>query len=238
MKPTMNRSPKLLCQGFTLVELLVVIAIIGVLALVGVVGMSRFIENGRKVQTLALIRDFQVGMALFENDYTKPPIPKSKRDTGWDTIYGDPAGTYSTQFLVSALAGEDKDFPFKDEKFSSKDVNPKQESYMIFKYATEKKGGVGKDGKLYDPWGAELIVAINGLKSTEPGDVLVDFNTRESGKNDRRLHTWKLAEYKETKPRDQSYVFWSYGKDKKKGNNGATVGLIVSYRGSDDVISW
>ena len=231
----MNRSPRHLRRGFTLVELLVVIAIIGVLALVGVVGMSRFIENGRKVQTLALIRDFQVGLALFENDYTKPPIPKSKRDTGWDTIYGDPAGTYSTQFLVSALAGDDKEFPYKGETFIAKEANPKQESYMIFKSSPEKKGGVGKDGKLYDPWGAELIVAINGFKSNNDGNALVDFG---GGRNDRRLHTWQLAEYKETKPRDQSYVFWSYGKDKKKGKNGASVAAIVSYRGSDDVISW
>ena len=78
-------------------------------------------------------------------------------------------------------------------------------------------------------------MAINGFKSNNDGEALVDFG---GGRNDRRLHTWRLAEYKETKPRDQSYVFWSYGKDKKKGNNGATVGAIVSYRGSDDVISW
>ncbi len=231
MKPT----TKTMTRGFTLVELLVVISIVAVLALVGFIGSSRFIENGRKVQTLALIRDFEVGMALFENDYTKPPIPKSKRDTGWDTIYGDPAGTYSTQFLVSALAGDDKEFPYKGEKFAAKDANPKQETYMTFKNAPDNKGGVGKDGKLYDPWGAELIVAINGFKSDYDGDALVDFG---GGRNDRRLHTWQLAEYKETKPKDQSYVFWSYGKDKKKGKNGASPGAVVAYKGSDDIISW
>ena len=145
----MNPRPKNHSKGFTLVELLVVIAIIAVLAALSIVGAQRFIDKGKKVQAMAQFRDFQIGMALFENDYTKPPIPQSKRDTGWDTIYGDPGGNYSTQFLVSALAGEDKDYPYKGENFSSKNANPKGESYMIFKSATaDNKGGVAKNGRL------------------------------------------------------------------------------------------
>ena len=236
MKP-MNSNKPILPQasGFTLVELLVVIAIIAVLAALVTLGASRFIESGRKVQTMAQFRDFQVGMSLFESDYRKPPIPQSKRDTGYDTIYGDPGGTYSTQFLVSALAGEDKDYPYVGENFSSRDVNPRNESYMTFPLVHNNKGGVGTDGKLYDPWGKELMVAINGFKSTNPQDNLVAFN---QGRNDRRLHTWGLAEYTETKPREQSYVFWSYGKDGKKGKASPNNQAVVSLAGSDDMISW
>lgn len=222
-------------QGFTLVELMVVVSIIVVMAAM-VVGISRkFIENGRKVQAMAQFRDFQVGMTLFEGDYQKPPIPKSKRDTGWDTIYGDPGGNYTNQFLISALAGEDKDYPYQGESFSSREVNPRNEAYMTFPLATNNRGGVGTDGKLYDPWGHEVMVAINGFKSNYVGDVLVDFN---KGRNDRRLHTWGLAEYKETKPKEQSYVFWSYGKDGKKGKNNPNNPAVVSLSNSDDVISW
>ncbi|MDP3851396.1 MAG: prepilin-type N-terminal cleavage/methylation domain-containing protein [Luteolibacter sp.] len=223
--------------AFTLVELLVVILIILVLAVLITAGTHRFIENSRKVKAMAQFRDFQVGMTLFEGDYMKPPIPKSKRDTGWDTIYGDPGGLYSTQFLVSALAGEDKDFPFKngEENFATKDANPRNEAYMTFPFSSEHKGGVGKDGRLYDPWGREVLVAINGLKSTNPAHILVDFN---KGENDRRLHTWGLAEYTETKPKDQAYVFWSYGKDGKKGKKAPKFGDVVPLAGSDDVISW
>jgi prepilin-type N-terminal cleavage/methylation domain-containing protein len=232
MKPIQPHSRH---RGFTLVELLVVITIIVVMAALVTIGTSRFIENGRKVKAMAQFRDFQVGMTLFEGDYQKPPIPKSKRDTGWDTIYGDPGGNYSTQFLVAALAGEDKDFPYKGENFSSKEVNPRNESYMVFPFSPDKKGGVGTDGRLYDPWGGEVMVAINGFKSTNSNSQLVDFG---GGQNDRRLHTWGLAEYKETKPAEQSYVFWSYGKDRKKGRNAPNNQHVVGLANSDDVISW
>jgi type II secretory pathway pseudopilin PulG len=214
---------------------MIVILIIVVLAVLVVAGANRFMEKGRKVRAMAQFRDFQVGMTLFEGDYQKPPIPKSKRDTGWDTIYGDFGGNYSNQFLVSALAGEDKDFPYKEESFSTNDVNPRNESYMTFPFAPDNKNGVGKDGRLYDPWGGEVMVAINGFKSNNSGDVLVAF---AEGKNDRRLHTWGLAEYKETKPKEQSYVFWSYGKDKKKGKNAPNNQNVVPLTGTDDVISW
>ena len=176
-----------------------------------------------------------MGLTLFETDYKKPPIPRSKRETGWDTIYGDAGGNYTNQFLVSALAGDDKDYPYKGENFSTRDVNPRGESYMTFPPANNNKMGVGTDGKLYDPWGREIMVAINGFKSSYDGDVLVSFG---GGRNDERLHTWGLAEYSETMPRDQSFVFWSYGKDGKKGNGAPNVSSKVPLTSSDDVISW
>ena len=230
----MNPHQKPKISGFTLIELLVVIAIIAVLALISFMGASRFMEKGRMVQAMAQFRDFEIGMKMFETDYAKPPIPQSKRDTGWDTIYGDANGNYTNQFLVSALAGEEKDFPYKGgETFSTKNVNPQGASYMTFPFAPDNKKGVGKDGKLYDPWGREVMVAINGFNA--PGSTLVSFN---GGQNDRRLHTWQLAEYTETKPTEQSYVFWSYGKDGKKGKNAPNSGTVVTYANSGDVISW
>jgi type II secretory pathway pseudopilin PulG len=226
-------------DAFTLVELLVVIAIVITLAALSLVGSYRYIENGRKVKTLSQFRDFETGLTMFVNDYRKPPTPVSKWDNGWDTIYGNPDGLYTTEFLVSALRGDLKDgegdYVYGDEIFSARAANPSNETYVKFPYSAENKGGVGKDGKLYDPWGGQIMVAINVFNSIA-GD-LVDFNNENPGKNDRRMHTWGLAEYTETKPKEQSFVLWSYGRDKKKGDN-SSVFMIVPLTSSDDVVSW
>lgn len=229
----MKQKTKPMAKGFTLVELLIVVAIIAVLALLAVVGSSRFIENGKKVQAMALFRDFNVGLALFETDYQKPPIPESKQWDGYDTIYGNPNPLYHNGFLVAVLVGESKEFAYTGETFRVDDVNRLKQSYVQFPFKKDKKSGVGEDGILYDPWGNEIIVAVNGMKGKNWD--LIDFR---EGKSDSRLYTWGLGEYKETKPKDQSYVFWSYGKDKKKGKNGPNYGAVVAYAGSDDVISW
>jgi prepilin-type N-terminal cleavage/methylation domain-containing protein len=224
-------------SAFTLVELLVVIAIILTLALFSIMGVSRYMEQGRKSRTLNQFRNFETGMTLYVNDYQKPPIPDSKWTFGWDTIYGDPGGKYSTQFVVSALKGDladdEGDFIYGGETFSARAANPRNETYVAFPFAPDKKGGVGDDGKLYDPWGGEIMIAINVENSID--SELEDF---DNGKNDRRMHTWGLAEYTETKPREQAYVLWSYGKDKKKGKNAPSVNSVVSLQNSDDVISW
>jgi prepilin-type N-terminal cleavage/methylation domain-containing protein len=219
--------------GFTLVELLVVMGIVATLAVLVFIGSSRFIESGRKVQALAQFRDFQVGLAMFEVDYQKPPIPESKQWDGYDTIYGNPDGLYHNGFLVATLVGESKEFAYTGETFRVSDVNRLKQSYIQFPFKADKKGGVGPDGNLYDPWGGEVVVAVNGFKGEN-----YDLQDFRNGMSDRRLHTWGLAEYKETKPTEQAYVFWSYGKDKKKGKNGANYWTVVPYAGSDDVISW
>lgn len=234
MKTTQTQlTVKPVAKGFTLVEVLVVLAIVAVLAVIGFLSSSRFIEKGKKVQAMAQFRDFQIGLALFEVDYQKPPIPDSKQWDGYDTIYGNPNPLYHNGFLVATLIGESKEFSYKGETFRVDDVNRQKQSYVQFPFKADKKGGVGEDGNLYDPWGREIIVAVNGFQGRNLD--LVDFR---EGKSDRRLHTWKLAEYSDTKPKDQAYVFWSYGKDGKKGRSAASPGTVALYAGSDDVVSW
>ncbi len=228
----MRQKPK--PAGFTLVELLVVISIIAVLAVIGFLTATKMLDKGKKVQALAQLRDLNVGFTMFVTDYQKPPIPPTKRD--YDTIYGDPKGKHQNGYLVAVLVGDSKDFTYDGQSFKVDDVNPRHQQYVIFPSKADGKGGVGKDGNLYDPWGGEIIAAINaGIDPNNP-DGYTDFN---NGNNDRRLYTFGLGEYKdksgamETMPRDQDFVFWTYGRDKVKGTAKST-----AYTGSDDVINW
>ncbi len=231
----MKPRQKLRSAGFTLIELLVVIAIIAVLAVLGFLTATKMLDRGKKVQALAQLRDLNAGFSMFVTDYQKPPLPPTK--IGIDTIYGDPPSPlHHNGYLVAVLLGDSKDFTYDGQSFKVDDVNPRHQQYVIFPSKPDGRGGVGKDGNLYDPWGSEIIAAINGGRDPKNPDAYTDFN---NGNNDRRLYTYGLGEYKdkkgvvETMPRDQDFVFWTFGKDKVKGTPTST-----AYTGSDDVINW
>jgi type II secretory pathway pseudopilin PulG len=229
----MNPPSKNAAIGLTLVELLTVTGILAVLAVLATFASFRAAENGKKLQAMELFTRFQAGLALFEADYQKPPVPESKLQDGDDTLYGDPGGPYHNSILVAALLGNSKEFQYTGETLDTARMKQRLEKYADLPFKADKKGGVGPDGILYDPWGREIVVAVNGFKGQNR--ALEDFN---NGKSDRRLHTAGLGEYTETKPSEQPYVFWSYGKDGKKGNGAPHYGDVVRYKGSDDVISW
>lgn len=226
MEPKHVRSRR---QGFTLIELLVVIVIIVVLAVLSAVGAGKFIDKGKKVQALAQIRDLSTGLQAFAVDYQRGPIPKEKRDAGVDTVYGDPGGTFTNDFIVSALLGDPKQFSYGASNFDVADVNPKKETYLQLPLSADKKNGVGTDGILYDPWGNSMMIAIN----TPP------YRSDEAqGVYDRLMWTFGVGQYTDSKPREQDFVIWSFGKDGKKGKNGASKTDLVPFANSDDVTSW
>ena len=218
MKAHLFRRP----AGFTLIELMVSILIIALLAVLAFVVGGKAVMKAQRATALGQMREIAVGIESFSVDYRRPPVPKSKRDTGWDTIYGDPGGLYPNAALIGALMGSDEEFGTNTgEIFAGRDMNPNGNVYIETRIVDDKKSGIGReDGKLYDPWGREVMFAVN----TPP------FRTKDAGGQfDRRLMTWGLAEYEDKRPREQSYIIWSYGKDGVKA---------PAYAGADDIANW
>ncbi len=207
---------------------MVVIAIVAVLAALVAMMAGKMMLKAQKVNCLNAMRNITASLTSYQADFNRPPVPRHKDE--WDTILGDPGGLYSTAPLVSVLTGaENPQWGEEDGDFDLSELNPDNEVYMEPSIAYGKReAGLKEDGKLYDPWGRELMIAINSRKRSD------DFN---NGFHDEILHTWGLAEWAETKPGYEDFVIWSYGKDGVKGKEGADTeeGKLPSFNGSDDV---
>ena len=229
--------------GFTLVELLVVIAIVAVLATIGMVGAPKYLEKARRVTALAQIKDVSVGFAAYEAENNRPLLPPQLRQAGQDTVYGDAGGELSNIVVVAVLGGSGENLHYSIASLEDcagglkvNDISRSGEAYMVFKTADKKKNGVGPDGLLYDPWGRQWMFAINAFNA--PDTELVAENPTTPGKNDSMLFTKGLATYSDTKPREESWVMWTYGKDGKKGGEATRAKKVPPYNGADDVASW
>ncbi len=211
-------------SGFTLVELLVVIAIIAVLAALTFSVVKRALLKGKQATCVNLMRNVEIGMEAYFMEQNRPPLPPHKDD--YDSILGDPGGLYSTAPLISVLLGDD-DLTWEEntgDTFDMSKLNPKRIQYLELTLASPGEAGLRNDGRLYDAWDREMMIAINSR---------LQYNEFSNGFRDERLHTWGLAEWAEIKPGTQNYVMWSYGADGVKGK-----GSDHRFAGSDDVKSF
>jgi prepilin-type N-terminal cleavage/methylation domain-containing protein len=219
-------------KGFTLVELLVVIAIIVTLAAALIMGVRGAMLKAQKTQCLNTMRSVTTGLTAFSFDYGRPPIPTNAPPA--DIVFGKQGGSYRNDYIVAVLEGTEKSFNFEGVVWDVNLVNPKLEPYTQFERSPTKKNGVYElegdpnSGLLYDPWQKTIMIGINVPPYVEDS---------AQGVRDKLMFTDGLADYPDTKPREEQFIIWSYGKDGVKGSAGKAV-TNNPYKGSDDVISW
>lgn len=226
MEPKFSRNRR---QGFTLVELLVVITIVAVLALLSFAGATMFIDRGRKVQALSQFRDLSAGLQAYITENQRPPLPQENRDNGEDAVFGDMGGQLTNDFIIAALYGDVTSLQGFNNKYTQEELNPRKESYLVLQMTPSKKNGMGPDAMVYDPWGRPIMIAINAPPFQEEN---------AGGVKDRLMSTKGIGDYTDTKPREQEFVLWSFGKDGKKGKGNTDKTAVVPYGISDDVVSW
>lgn len=231
--------------AFTLIELLVVMIIIAVLAVMLFGGFSSAMLKARKLTCASTMKNAGDGiMNYMADNYGKPPAPKTKQLPGnqWDTIYGNPGGNYSSEWLLAVLLGMEGSYQIDGQTEDTKIANPTLTAYAQFDRKNEPKGGLyieDPDGtnpkpKLYDPWGREIIFAINSVMQE---------NDASGGNNDKALDTYGFCQYADLNNEPKNFVrqfaMISYGDDAKKGKEQKDLNdSTATFAKSDDVISW
>lgn len=230
-----NRSSRL-PKGFTLVELLVVMTIIAVLISGVFAGLQSARKRARKLMCAKIMRDVETGVkGLMADNYAKTPAPKDKQEQ--DMIYGLAGAEWGTEWLVAVISPDPDDGVEPDPASDVAALNPNENVYVKFERQTQRKNGLYYDtatrtGKLYDPWGTEIMIAVNSPKQSVYA---------ADGVSDEILFTGGLCQYIDSRPEEDArpLACISLGEDLAKGKEkGEKFDKTQALSGSDDVTSW
>jgi prepilin-type N-terminal cleavage/methylation domain-containing protein len=130
-------------SGFTLIELLVVIAIIAILAGLGFPAVQGALQSGKKAQALNDLQQITMAVRAFELEYGRLP-----------TVDGQAEFSADNDKLMNVLRGT-------ADAGSQLEMNPRRVAFIEPKIAKGLKGGIGSDGKFYDPWGTPYKILLD-----------------------------------------------------------------------------
>lgn len=188
-------TPSRLRRGFTLIELLVVIAIIAVLAALGSSAAIKAIAKSRSTTAQKVCVDLEQGVTLFFDDNSRYPTD----NPGQDEVRTDAAGATN---VVTVLLGKNSQ------------LNPSNRSYVNFKDAKGKKGGLiwqGETATLVDPWGGSYFLAFDD-----------DY--------DQEIQVPSHAEVDNDRVRGRRSVAWSLGADRAEGSRKQNKDNVYSFK--------
>jgi prepilin-type N-terminal cleavage/methylation domain-containing protein len=217
-------------RGFTLIELIVVITIIAILIGLLFPAINGAQRQAKKVQAKNDLMQIVAAMNAYYTDYGKFAVDDSKQ--GFDTLLGDPGGTYDNAFIFNAVRA------IADGNWNtSNKLNPRQVVYFnapnvkdpanpksgFATQDTTSNGNAIKKGGFVDPWGNEYLVTVD----SDYDGWTMDFHAYSD------LTYTTVTGGAGTFPAVQgSCTASSWGQDNKQGTNGDG-----KYKGSDDVIS-
>lgn len=225
-----KRSPAQ--AAFTLIELLVVIGVIAILMGLLFPAFRGVQDQAKRTQAKNDVTQIVTAVNAYYTEYGKMPIDASKQ--GYDTLLGDPGGTYDNHLVFDALrAIADSDWN------QSNTLNPKQVVFFsgnAAKNATHPTSGFApqdttntsgvaiKQNAFVDPWGNEYLVAVDGDYDGWTIDF-IPYSDLTYSQRSTSYGTWQGVQ--------GTAISSSWGKDGKHGTNGDG-----KYVGSDDVVSW
>jgi len=225
-------------RGFTLIELLVVITIIAILMGLLLVAGRAVGDSIKRTQALHTGEQIVVAVKAYHTDYGAFPPLSVDGPTGQDIVVGDPS--FGAPEPNNALFYTLRNIPSGPNQDHA--ANPQRTVYFEDKPAKVNAKGVARTGFfdrtatgatpapdkeicLYDPWGRQYGIVIDGN-----GDDRIDLNgyyTDFSGAQTPggRAPRWKAGAF-------------SVGKDELLGTKGDRTYRRSGSETSDDVISW
>ena len=181
---------------FTLIELLVVIAIIAILASLAFPAVQGALDSGKKAQARNDLQQLIMAVKAYQLEYGKLPTVDNSDEFSTDN-----------DKLLNVLRGT-------ANEGSQLAMNPRKIAFIEPKIAKVAKGGIGPDGKFYDPWGTTYKIKMDGDYNNE----IVNFYSSGAG--------FGTLNY--------SVIAACAGTDKTFGSSGDK----NSGTAKDDIVSW
>ena len=218
-------------DAFTLIELLVVITIIAILMALLFPAFKGVQDQAKRTQAKNDMAQVVTAVNAYYTEYGKMPVDDSKQ--GFDTLVGDPGGTYDNAFVFNILRAIDDTNWNTTNKYNPKQIvffsgaDAKSTTSPRSGFATQDatvNGVAIKKGGLVDPWGGEYLVSIDCNYDNWTAQFFsytdLTYTSKDSGES--------------TRPSVQATATASsWGKDNKFGTDGDS-----KFKDSDDVISW
>ena len=205
--PNAQRRTPNFGAAFTLIELLVVIAIIAVLLGLAFPVFQGVLERAKKVQAKNDVTQIVTAVNAFYTEYGRYPLPS--------TVTTDASATYGPGGSTTENGGL-----FSELRATTTALNTRQIVFISppdAKDQTSPRSGIkSSTSGYYDPWGTEYAIAIDADYDNQIANNPYGGNSGAGAS-----------------PMRQGVIAWSYGKDKKLGNNSDG-----KFTASDDVISW